>query len=264
MGGGARTLEEPAGMVGQVAFADRRRHRQGSKTTFAGWQMVRRVTIHCGSCPDRVACSHGRALNWAMSTQDERNNTGPGQGGGGSARSGGRPIELKIHDVGQLFQSLDPLPYRERDLDAAVEEYVVAWARERGGAAPIRIVVHLPAGEMRREEAGHIADAIRNYFDYRAEVVGWELNEMFRIGRVSLIIGLVVLGLCVALGTEVSRRVGGGYAGRFFDEGLIILGWVANWRPVQIFLYDWWPLFRARRLYQRLARATVELKPAET
>ena len=181
---------------------------------------------------------------------------------GTPADAGGRrPIELKIREIGQLFQSLDPLPFRERDLDAAVEEYVVAWAREQGGSAPIQIMVHLPREEALREGAGHIADAIRNYFAYRAEVVGWELKELFRVGRGSLAIGLTVLFLCVALGVEVSSRVGEGYAGRFFKEGLIILGWVANWRPIQIFLYDWWPLVRRRRLYERLARAAIELRP---
>ena len=193
-----------------------------------------------------------------MTTRSERSETEAVEGG--SARSG-RPIELKIREIGQLFQSLDPLPFRERDLDAAVEEYVVAWAREEGGTAPIRILVHLPAEESRREDAGHIADAIRNYFAYRAEAAGWELKELFRIGRASLAIGLSVLALCVVLGAEVSSRVGEGYAGRALDEGLIILGWVANWRPIQIFLYDWWPLVRRRRLYQRLARAAVDLRP---
>jgi len=171
-------------------------------------------------------------------------------------------IELKVRDIGQLFQSLDPLPFRERDLDAAVEEYVVAWAREQGGARPIRILVHLPAEEARREEARHIGDAIRNYFAYRAEAVRWELRELFRVGRASLAIGLAMLAACVFLGAEVSSRVGQGYVGRFFDEGLIILGWVANWRPIQIFLYDWWPLVRQRRLYVRLAGAVIELRPA--
>jgi hypothetical protein len=172
------------------------------------------------------------------------------------------PIELKVRDIGQLFQSLDPLPFRERDLDAAVEEYVVAWAREQGAARPIRIVVHLPADEARREEAKHIGDAIRNYFAYRAEAVRWELKELFRVGRVSLAVGLAMLAACVFLGAEVSSRVGQGYVGRFFDEGLIILGWVANWRPIQIFLYDWWPLARQRRLHERLAGAAIEVRPA--
>lgn len=193
-----------------------------------------------------------------MAAQDE---SGRGEAVRGAPAPPDGPIELKIREIGQLFQSLDPLPFRERDLDAAVEEYVVARARELGGARPIRILVHLPTGELRREEAGHIADAIRNYFGYRAEVARWDLRELFGRGRASLAIGLTVLALCVILGAELSSRVGEGYAGRFFGEGLIILGWVANWRPVEIFLYDWWPLIRRRRLLERLAQATIDLTP---
>lgn len=191
---------------------------------------------------------------------DERKRVEADQGA--PAAAGDCPIELKIREIGQLFQSLDPLPFRERDLDAAVEEYVVAWAREQGGARPIQILVHLPGDEAGRAEAGHIGDAIRNYFAYRAEVSRWELKELFRVGRASFAIGLAVLALCIILGAEISRQVGEGYAGRFFSEGLIILGWVANWRPIEIFLYDWWPLVRRRRLYERLARAAIDLRPA--
>ena len=83
-------------------------------------------------------------------------------------------------------------------------------------------------------------------------------------GLALLTIGLTVLAPCVVLGAEVNSRVGEGYVARFFNEGLIILGWVANWRPIQIFLYDWWPLARRRQLFRRLARATIDLKPLET
>lgn len=171
-----------------------------------------------------------------------------------------RPIELRVKEIGQLFQSLDPLPFRERDLDAAVEEYVVGWARELPGDRAITIVVHLPQDEAGREDAGHIGDAMRNYFAYRAEVVGWDLKELFRVGRVSLLIGLGVLATCVVAARLVGSALGPGYLGGFFNEGLIILGWVANWRPVQIFLYDWWPLARRRRLFRRLATAGIDLR----
>jgi hypothetical protein len=43
------------------------------------------------------------------------------------------------------------------------------------------------------------------------------------------------------------------------EEGLIILGWVANWRPIEIFLYDWWPIVRHRNLLLRLANAEVAI-----
>jgi hypothetical protein len=44
------------------------------------------------------------------------------------------------------------------------------------------------------------------------------------------------------------------------EQGLFILGWVALWRPLEIFLYDWWPLARRIRLLGRLSNATVEIR----
>jgi len=174
-----------------------------------------------------------------------------------------RPIELKIHDIGQLFQSLDPLPFRERDLDIAVEDYVVSWARELPRRKGLEIVVHLPAAQMQQEDSAQVAQAILNYFAYRADQVTRELAELFRFGRTALIIGVTVLALCVIAGIGFSRLLNNDYIGRFLQEGLFILGWVANWRPMEVFLYDWWPLARRRRLYRRLASANVTLTPTD-
>jgi hypothetical protein len=49
--------------------------------------------------------------------------------------------------------------------------------------------------------------------------------------------------------------------GWIVQQSVLILGWVANWRPLEIFLYDWWPLARRRDLYSRLAAAQVVLQP---
>jgi hypothetical protein len=171
------------------------------------------------------------------------------------------PIQVRVQNIRQIFHTLDPLPFRERDLDADVEEFVVGWAGEIAGQGPISIFIHLPAAEAQRSEAQHIEEAIRNFFAYRAEVLGWELRDLFRTGRASLAIGLAVLAACIVIGQLVSGVLGTGYLGRFFAEGLIILGWVANWRAVEIFLYDWWPIVRRRRLYRRLAQANVSLVP---
>jgi hypothetical protein len=57
---------------------------------------------------------------------------------------------------------------------------------------------------------------------------------------------------------------GESYLGRYFSEGIIIIGWVANWRPLEILLYDWWPITRRRRLYHRLATAHVEVQSTST
>ena len=54
-------------------------------------------------------------------------------------------------------------------------------------------------------------------------------------------IALVFLSASLA----VSDLVGSVSQSRFvevFREGLLIVGWVAMWRPLEVFLYDWWPI----------------------
>src|SRR5262249_35449296 len=159
----------------------------------------------------------------------------------------------------QLFATLDPYPFPERDLDADAEEFIVGWARELPPEAPIRIVVQLPASEAQSESARILCASITRYFGYRAERASGELKELFRVGRRFLLIGALVLALCVSATQLLSGRFGENTLGRYFEESLIILGWVANWRPIEIFLYEWWPIVRKRRLCRRLANASVDI-----
>ena len=39
----------------------------------------------------------------------------------------GHLIELRVNNVAQLFHTLDPFPFRERDLDKEAEEFIVGW-----------------------------------------------------------------------------------------------------------------------------------------
>ena len=164
-------------------------------------------------------------------------------------------IELQLERAGQLFDTLDPMPFREKDLDREAEDYIVSWARELPRQTPILIRVHLPSHEAQGEQARMLPQALAHYFRYRAEAVGRDLSELFRVGRLSLLVGLVVLGLCVS-GARIAARQGGRF-GDLLNEGLIILGWVANWRPIEIFLYDWWPIVRHRNLLRRLSQAGI-------
>jgi hypothetical protein len=173
-------------------------------------------------------------------------------------------IEVRVEHISQLFDTLDPFPFLERDLDEHAEEYIVGWARELPRSRPIKIIVHTSETEVQSEHAKQLSLALCRYFSYRAEVVGRDLNELFRIGRKSLLIGAGVLAACVLIARSVHVALGSGNVSRFVEESLIILGWVANWKPIEIFLYDWWPLTRRRDLYRRLALAEVALRSASS
>ena len=170
-------------------------------------------------------------------------------------------IELKLESLAHLFDPYDPFPIPSRDLARSAEEFIVGWAREVSRQSALRIVVHAPAAEVTENARSELADAIARHFAYRAERVSGDLHELFRVGYISLGIGLAVLAACVIGGRVIESTVSYAWS-RFLSEGLIILGWVANWRPLEIFLYDWWPLAARRRLYQRLAHAPVEVRAA--
>src|SRR6266446_8568432 len=164
-------------------------------------------------------------------------------------------IQVRVSDISQLFDTLDPFPFPQRDLDKDAEEFIVGWARELPHDKPFKIVVHMPAAELQKHDAKAIRDAMSCYFDYRADVIGRDLNELFRVGRLSLAIGVTVLALSFAMTQIIAGVLSNTPLGRFLEESLIIVAWVANWRPIEIFLYSWWPIVRRRNLYRRLAEA---------
>lgn len=170
-------------------------------------------------------------------------------------------IELRVDDIAQLFHTLDPFPFRERDLDREAEEYIVGWARELAAAQPIIIVIHFPNTEAQTKTARELSEAFGRYFSERANAVQRDLNELFRVGRRSLAIGVAILIACLMSAHFAVGLFFDAPFKRLAEESLLILGWVANWRPLEIFLYDWWPLARRRDLYRRLSKATVESRP---
>jgi hypothetical protein len=170
-------------------------------------------------------------------------------------------IEIRIEEIDQLFHSLDPFPFREKDLDAEAEEFIVSWAREMPTNQPLKIVLHLPEKEMAMLDANEIAAAFARYFAYRARGLALDLRELFRLGRRSLAIGLSVLSVAVIASQAIEARFAPLPLAKVAGESLVIFGWVANWRPLEIFFYEWWPIVRRRNLYQRLAAAQVEMRP---
>jgi hypothetical protein len=80
------------------------------------------------------------------------------------------------------------------------------------------------------------------------------------VGRTSLAIGLVVLAAAVAAGNFLASLMKGGDVGQILREMLVVGGWVSMWRPLEIFLYDWWPIREEARLSDRLAAMPVRIE----
>lgn len=174
-------------------------------------------------------------------------------------------IELSLTDGAQLFNTLDPFPFRQRDLSADAEQYIVEWAEELPKDRAIEIVIDIAADGEAGGAAPDLAAAIGNWFDGRARSETKAMRQLFRDGRLAFLIGLIVLSACLFIGWWLSERIEGPFA-RVLQESFVIIGWVVIWRPAEMFLYDWLPMLRRRTLYRRLAsaRVTVRKTPAPT
>jgi hypothetical protein len=167
-------------------------------------------------------------------------------------------IELRLREVAQLFNSMDPTPFHHKDLDPDAEEFIETWALEFPPDSRFQITVHLQQMPSDGDPGVLVTEAIRNFFDYKAELSRRELRQLLLQGRTSLVIGLAFMALCLLAANAIDEFASGTVLtiGR---ESLTVGGWVAMWRPIQIFLYDWWPLSRRGRIYRNLARAQVRV-----
>ena len=167
-------------------------------------------------------------------------------------------IELNLHDLDQLFNTMDPSPFHEKDLDHDAEEFIVSWAQEFHRHEPVDLIIHLatlPDGHNAQRVA---EDAIHNYFAYRSRLNELEFKRLMKQGRMSLLVGVSFLAVCfLIIEFLVLNRPA---AFPFLKEGLTIAGWVAMWKPLEIYLYDWWPLRRRGQIFEKLSRMPIEVR----
>lgn len=169
-------------------------------------------------------------------------------------------IEVHVGELKQLFNSIDPSPFRQRDLDREAEEFIVGWAKDLPRDVPLALVVDLDREAGLPDEAAVLRDAIHEFFRQRAEAYRRRLRELLRRGRTSLLIGLTVLAAAIALGDFLATLMKASRIGEIVRESLIIGGWVSMWRPLEIFLYDWWPVRSEAQLSDRLAAMPVRIR----
>jgi hypothetical protein len=168
-------------------------------------------------------------------------------------------IEVHVAELKQLFNSIDPSPFRNRDLDPKAEDFIVGWAKDLPSNVPIALVIDLDRPAGLPNEATVLREAIHEFFSQRAEMYR-RLRELFRFGRRSLLIGLAVLTGAIALAHLIAVSTKDSGIAEIIRESLTIGGWVSMWRPLEVFLYDWWPILNEAKLSDRLATMPVRIR----
>lgn len=165
-------------------------------------------------------------------------------------------IDIQLNTLPQLFDSLDPAPFRDKTLDRNAEAYLIESVDEFPLNEPVQLRICGP--DSLRPHLPEITTAVHAHFRRAHEHIEWRLRRQLRIGCVALLIGLLVLAV-----TLVARHLLHGLGTSSADilgEGLLIVGWVGLWRPAEILLFERLETLAERKILQRLSTIPVELR----
>ena len=167
----------------------------------------------------------------------------------------GAEILVSIGGIQQLFNSMDPSPFRERDLDPKAEQFIIDCARSLPRHRPLRLELRLTRPGDTAEDLSLVKPAVHDYFAWRAAETRTRLRRLLRIGGWSLLIGVAFVAFASLVGDWMHE-----IPGNMLHESFMVGAWVAMWRPLEILLYDWWPVLADVRLFDRLSIMGVEVR----
>jgi hypothetical protein len=171
-------------------------------------------------------------------------------------------IDVQLRSSRQLFDGRDPAPFRERDLDEDAVEYIAGAVQELLPKAEVKLVFWIAEEPEPRLPVEVIVEAVRGHFTYERVRLDRQIRQHVRRGHLTLLVGVSVLVVFLSL-AELTIMIRTGPVREILREGLVITGWVAMWRPLEVLLYDWWPLVQQRRLAGRMVDVPVSVRYAQ-
>ncbi len=163
-------------------------------------------------------------------------------------------IEINIDKLDELFHSLDHSVIHKKDLDPNVDQYIFESVEELGTSKK-RIAFFCKNGCDELKNIDIAERGVRQYFNYRYDFYKGHLQSKMFQAVISLIIGTGFLFLYVFLSNLHTDNMTVGV----IEEGFLIIGWVALWKPIEILLYDWRIEFKKYKIYSEITRTDISI-----
>jgi hypothetical protein len=173
--------------------------------------------------------------------------------------------EITIHllDLTQLFMAPSGDPFtEEHSLESGIE-----WILDEltphalGWGTRTKTTIILPMGNLDPGLANKTSEAVKRYCKFKIRQNQHGLIALRWQGVKAMQMGIVFLSGCLFLSAILSgTSVVPGFLSTLLSNGLEIAGWVSLWRPIEIFLYEWWPYWRENQLYTHLMNMQIVIE----
>ena len=172
-------------------------------------------------------------------------------------------ITVHLNDLSQLFTAPSGDPFLEEPslvsgIELILDEltpYALGWG------ARTKTTIMLPKGSLDPSLANKTSAAVKRYCQFKIRQNQHALVALRWQGIKALQMGIIFLAGCLFLSAFLSgTALVPGFLGTLLSNGLEIAGWVSLWRPIEIFLYEWWPYWRENQLYTHMMNMLIVVK----
>jgi hypothetical protein len=154
---------------------------------------------------------------------------------------------IRVGSIDQLFWEFDARPVPERTLSGDARWSLLdEWERVRA-SKPSCLTIYAPESERAETDEDAIRAAVRRSL-HKASGPLRQIEPLSRQEKIAARIGIVVLFLSIVVSTAIDR-VSEDVVVEGFAQGILVVGWVALWRPAERFVVEVLPhVFNRRRI----------------
>lgn len=172
-------------------------------------------------------------------------------------------IILILTKVEQLFDTDVPVPSEFVALDSDVLDFFTSTIKKHHKACrEFRLIVRLPEQALREVEPymrTSVDLTLKGYFLAREKRIAERLHEHFQDAWKMFGFGFAFMLACTLLRTYLAPEEVHSLMSSF-REGLLVIGWVALWKPVEELLFNWWTLKRELVSWHKLAKMEMKVE----
>lgn len=168
-------------------------------------------------------------------------------------------VDVRVPPLENLFDKRDPAPFRSRDIDPGLRDYLTESVEDLMASGPPRLVFWLE----KPCELNSIEEPVRAHFAYELERLARHREREVRLGYFALFIAIGLISLFISLAQWVGASLTSNF-GVALKEVLTISGWVLLWRPVEVLIYDGLPWRQRRRVLRNLLAARFEVRQSSS
>ncbi|WP_338441918.1 hypothetical protein VZG28_01825 [Synechococcus elongatus IITB4] len=169
-------------------------------------------------------------------------------------------IEIALDQYSDVFNEWDPAPFKRRDLDPYLQQYLEESSDEIPLRYPLEICFQLPQGLRDRRLEMTVGDGFHNCLTFRLYLLNQEQQRLNRYVFLFVLAGFSLIGSA----TLFRDRLGETILVSTLLEGVVVSGWVFLWEAVSLIIFKKREIHHRYRSYQRLQQAPIifaELPP---